>query len=204
MRALLLLLFAFVSHAHAQQDVGLVSLVAGEVAFQDGAAKAFMKVREGDRFSVPAGAQVRLVYFQASRQETHTGPADFIAGSQQSAIQSGAQPQVSTLPASVPQRISRVPELMQNARLGGIQVRGSPVTKRAPEGYIQEATAIYESLRKDMPATDITPELYLYSALSEYQLYEEMAPVVREMERKQPGNDDVRALSEWLKTRRGK
>jgi len=209
MRHLLWLSLFMPALAFAQADVALVNMVSGNVAYSahigaPGQVKAFMKVREGDRFKVAAGAQVRLVYFQTARQEIHTGPADFVAGSQQSAVQSGAQPQVSTLPSSVPQRISRVPELMQNARLGGIQVRGAPVLKRAPEGYVQEATAIYESLRKDTPASDITPELFLYSALSEYQLYEEMAPVVQEMERKQPGSDDVRALAEWLKTRRGR
>lgn len=205
------LLSIFVSGlALAQGDVGLVNLVSGDVSYAaPGGASAkvtaFMKVREGDRFSLPAGAQVRVVYFQTARQETHTGPSSFVAGIEQSAVQGGAQPRVSTLPASVPQRIARVPELMQNAKLGGIQVRGSPVaSKRAPEGYVQEAQAIYESLRKDNPAGDITPELYLYSALSEYQLYDQMAPVVQEMLRKQPGNADVKALDDWLRTRQGR
>jgi hypothetical protein len=204
------LLNVFVSTlALAQGDVGLINLVSGEVSYATAggaAAKvtAFMKVREGDRFSVPAGAQVRVVYFQTARQETHTGPSSFVAGIEGSAVQSGSQPRVSTLPASVPQRIARVPELMQNARLGGIQVRGSPVAKRAPDGYVQEAQAIYESLRKDTSAGDITPELYLYSALSEYQLYDQMVPVVQEMLRKQPGNADVKALEDWLRTRQGR
>ena len=47
-------------------------------------AKAFMKVREGDHFTVPAGAQLRIVYFQGGRQETYTGPATLIAGAQAS------------------------------------------------------------------------------------------------------------------------
>jgi hypothetical protein len=205
---LALALLAVPAAVLAQTDVGLVNLVSGEVSYapQGGAAArvtAFMKVREGDRFNVPGGAQVRLVYFQSARQESFTGPSVFSSGSQQSAVQSGAQPQVTSLPAGVPQRIARVPELMQNAKLGGIQVRGSPPAgRRAPEGYVQEARQTYDSLRKTLPGDDITPELYLYSALNEYQLYDDMRPVVDEMLRKQPKSDDVKALSDWLKTRR--
>jgi hypothetical protein len=193
----------------AQGDAGLVNLVSGEVSYAPqsgsvGKVTAFMKVREGDRFTVPAGASIRLVYFQGGRQEAFSGPSSFTAGAQQSSVQSGAQPQVTVLPAGVPQRIARVPELMQNAKLGGIQVRGQPPAKRAPDGFVREAQATYEAMRKEMPGNDITPELFLYSALNEYQLYEEMSPVVQEMLRKQPASEDVRALADWLKTRRGR
>ena len=63
-------------------DVGLVNQLSGDVAYtaQGGTqskAQAFMKVRQGDRFSLPAGAQLRLVYFNGSRQETWKGPASF-------------------------------------------------------------------------------------------------------------------------------
>ena len=196
--------------ALAQGDVGLVNLVSGDVTYapKGGASArvtAFMKVREGDRFTVPGGAQVRVVYFEGSRQESFSGPASFVSGAQQSAVQSGAQPKVTGLPAGVPQRIARVPELMQNAKLGGIQVRGSPPAgKRAPDGYVHEAQSTYDSLRKALPGDDITPELFLYSALNEYQLYDDMGPVVQEMQRKQPASEDVKALADWLKTRRGR
>lgn len=195
--------------AVAQADVGLVNLVSGEVAYapKSGAAeraKPFMKVREGDRFTVPINAHVRLVYFQGGRQESFTGPASFTSGARQSTVQSGSQPQVTTLPSGVPQRIARVPELMQNAKLGGIQVRGSQPMKRVPEGYVQEARATYESLRKQLPGDDITPELFLYAAFNEYLLYDDMAPLVQEMQRKQPSSEDVKALADWLKTRRGR
>jgi hypothetical protein len=196
--------------ALAQGDVGLVNLVSGDVTYTSkGSAPAkvtaFMKVREGDRFTVPGGAQVRVVYFEGARQESFTGPASFVGGAQQSALQSGAQPRVTSLPTGVPQRIARVPELMQNAKLGGIQVRGSPPAgKRVPDGYVQEARSTYDALRKSLPGDDITAELFLYSALNEYQLYEAMAPVVQEMLRKQPASEDVKALADWLKTRHGR
>ena len=129
-----LLFSAAVSTAQAQTaDVGLVNMLNGDVSYvSDGAAaakaKPFMKVRQGDRFTLPAGAQVRVVYFQGGRQETWKGPASFRAGAQSGEQGSGANPEVSTLPSGVPQKIAQVPELMQIAKLGrsgGVAVRGA-------------------------------------------------------------------------------
>src|SRR5258708_1831864 len=198
MRILLVLALAAVqAAAYAQSDVGLVNLVSGDVSYTPqsgpaGKAKAFMKVREGDRFDVPADGQVRVVYFEGARQERWQGPSSFRATRMHGTPLSGTAAEVANLPASVPQRISRVPELMQNAKLGGIQVRGAQPPRRAQDGALQEARATYERLRKDLPADDITPELFLYSTLNEYQLYEDMAPLVDEMLRKQPNSDDVK------------
>src|SRR3970040_1912977 len=92
--------------AFAADDVGLINHLSGDVTYTSGKsttnAKPFMKVREGDRFSVAAGAQLRVVYFRGGRQESYAGPASFTTGAQQSALQSGAQPQVSTLPPGAP------------------------------------------------------------------------------------------------------
>jgi hypothetical protein len=202
-------LFAVHASASAQADIGIVNLVQGAVTLspQSGAAVAvrpFIKVREGDRFDLPAGSQVRLVYFEGARQERWTGPSSFRAARLQGAALSGAPAEVSALPASVPQRIARVPELMQNARLGGIQVRSAQAVRPVQENAVAEARSTYDQLRKELPADDITPELYLFSALNEYQLYEDMAPVMDEMLRKQPESDDVKSLAAWLKSRRGR
>src|SRR5262249_34963411 len=110
-KALLGLLIAFAPAAYAQQDVGLVSLAAGEVGVQAGAAKPFMKVREGDRFELGAGAELRLIYFAGARQESWRGPAALRAGKQESTLERGSPPKVGTLPATAPQRLARIPEL---------------------------------------------------------------------------------------------
>jgi hypothetical protein len=130
---LMLALLGFQAAAMAQSDVGMVNLVSGDVGYtpQGGPAskvKAFMKVREGDRIDVPAGAQVRVVYFEGARQERWQGPSSFQAARLQGRAISGSAAEVANLPASVPQRIARVPELMQNAKLGGIQVRAAQAT----------------------------------------------------------------------------
>ncbi len=205
-----LFLLATSAGAHAQgADVGLVNLVVGDVMFMPSAGtpakvQAFMRLRDGDRVTVPAGGQVRVVYFEGARQERWSGPASFRAARTQGEPITGKPTDVQVLPATVPQRISRVPELMQNAKLGGIQVRG--LTGRQQSSIVQqetvrEAKVTYQKLRGEMPADDITPELFLYAALEEFLLYEDMKTVVEEMLRRQPGSEDVRALAAYVDSR---
>jgi hypothetical protein len=198
--------------ALAADDVGLINQLAGDVSYTSGSstskAKAFMKVREGDKFSVPAGAQLRIVYFQGGRQESYSGPASLTAGSQASQQQSGAQPQVSTLPAGVPQKIAQTPELIQIARLGrsgGVAVRGAQqqVQRLSPQAQaeVRQARQTYDQLRKSTAADDITPELYLYSVLQDHLLYDDMKTVVSDMQKRQPKNADVAVMAEYVKVK---
>jgi hypothetical protein len=193
--------------AHAEADVALVNLVSGDVSFvpyagQPGKVRSFMKVRDGDRFQLPSGAQLRIVYFEGARQELWRGPARFRAAKLQGNPLEGAPAHVQVLPAIVAQRIAGVPDLLQNARLGGVQVRGAAAGRRTSEAALAEARATYQDLRKQLPADDITAELFLFSALNDNQLYEEMAPLMDEMLRKQPQDADVRSLAAWLQARR--
>lgn len=192
-------------------DVGLINHLAGDVSYTSGnntaKAKPFMKLRDGDRINVAAGAQLRVVYFHGGRQESYTGPVIFTAGMQQSTVQSGAQPQVSTLPSGVPQKISQTPELIQIAKLGrsgGVAVRGAAREQRLTppqQAEVRQARQTYEQLRQSAPADDITPELYLYSVLQDHLLYNEMKGVVSEMQRRQPANPDVAVMVDYVKVK---
>lgn len=205
------LVLAGAAGAALASDVGLVNHLSGDVSYTSGAAtakaKPYMKVREGDRFTVPAGAQLRVVYFQGGRQESYAGPATLTAGSQQSTLQSGGQPQVTTLPSGVPQKIAQTPELIQIAKLGrsgGVAVRGvNGERKLTPQqqAEVKQAKQTYEQLRKGSDADDITPELYLYSVLQDHLLYADMKQVVAEMQKRQPANPDVAAMAEYVKVR---
>ena len=212
MRSAVLAVLLTVSSAALAQgaDVGLVNLVSGDVSYAppsgpSAKVQAFMKVRNGDRFDLSAGAQLRVVFFDSARRERWLGPASFRAVKGASEPVAGKPSEVANLPAGVQQRIARVPELMQHARLGGIQMRGG--LTRAQQASIEQQETIraaretYAQMRKDMPADDITPEIYLYAALYEFLVYDDMKTVVDEMLRKQPGNEDVKPLSGWLKTR---
>jgi hypothetical protein len=209
--ALTALALAATTVAYAAADVGLINQLSGDVSYSSGAqnakARAFMKVREGDRFTVPAGGQVRVVYFQGGRQETYAGPASFTAGAQQGAVQSGAQPQVTVLPSGVPQKIAQTPELIQIAKLGrsgGVTVRGAAREQRLTpqqQAEVRSAHDTYRQMRSSAAADDITPELYLYAVLQDHLLYNDMKAVAAEMARRQPGNADVAELVAYVKAK---
>jgi hypothetical protein len=197
--------------AFAADDVGLINHLTGDVSYTSGGAtakaKPYMKIREGDRISAPAGSVVRVVYFQGGRQESYNGPAAFTAGKQESSVQNGAQPQVSTLPSGVPQKIAQTPELVAIAKLGrsgGVAVRGIGDTKRLTpqqQAEVRQARQTYDQLRQTSASDDITPELYLYSVLQDHLLYNDMKQVVGEMQKRQPANPDVAVMAEYVKVK---
>jgi len=191
-------------------DVALVNLISGDVNYvpqsgTPGRAQPFMKLREGDRIRVAAGGQVRILFFEGARQELWVGPASFRVGKAAAEPVSGKAAEVKGLPAGVPQSLARIPELIQSAQLGGSQLRGMQprpaAAGRDQQATLAQARASYEKLRQDMPADDITPELYLYAALYDFLAYDEMKIVVGGMKRKQPDNRDVMALDAWLTSR---
>ena len=192
-------------------DVALVNQLSGEVAYagQSGTqskAQAFMKVRQGDRFTLPAGAQLRVVYFNGSRQETWKGPASFKAGTQQSEAVSGLLAEAAQLPSGVAQKIAQLPNLVQIARLGrsgGIAVRGGKPGRLSFEqqAEVNQAKATYTQMRQKAPAEDITPELYFYSVLQDHLLYDEMKAVTDDMLKRQPTNPEAQELAAYVRTR---
>lgn len=206
------LLAVALTAAAQSSDVGLVNQLSGEVVYlaQGGTqskAQAFMKVRQGDRFTLPAGAQLRLVYFDGSRQETWKGPAGFKAGTQQSEALSGQAAEAAQLPSGVAQKIAQVPNLLQIAKLGrsgGIAVRGGGKPGRLSseqQAEVSQARATYTQMRQKASAEDITPEFYFYSVLQDHLLYEEMKVVTDEMLKRQPGNPEAQELAAYVKSR---
>jgi len=193
-------------------DVAVINQLSGEVAYagQGGAqskAQAFMKVRQGDRFTLPAGAQLRVVYINGSRQETWRGPASFKAGTQQSEPVSGQAAEAAQLPSGVAQKIAQVPNLVQIAKLGrsgGIAVRGGGKhghLSSEQQAEISQAKSTYAQMRQKAPDEDITPELYFYSVLQDHLLFGEMKPVTDEMLRRQPNNPEAQELAAYVKSR---
>jgi hypothetical protein len=207
------LLLSMTLGAGAQSsDVGLVNQMSGDVSYAgrggtESKAQAYMKVRQGDRFTLSAGAQLRLVYFNGSRQETWKGPASFKAGTQQSETLSGQAAEATQLPSGVAQKIAQVPNLVQIAKLGrsgGIAVRGGGKPGRlTPEqqAEVSQAKANYAQMRQKAAEEDITPELYYYSVLQDHLLYEEMKTVTEEMLKRQPNSAEAQELAAYVKSR---
>jgi hypothetical protein len=195
--------------SQSSADVALVNQLTGEVTYvaeggKPSKAQVFMRVRQGDRFTVSAGGLVRVVYLKGGRQESWKGPASFRAGPAQSDKLSGASPAVEKLPTDVPQKIARVPELIQAAKLGGITIRNpraQPPLSAQDRAEVAEARATYKKMRASAAPDDVTPELYLFSVLQDFSLYEELKPVAEDMQRRQPASAEIRELAEWAKSR---
>jgi hypothetical protein len=79
--------------------------------------------------------------------------------------------------------------------------RASAPTKRElaedPRTRMEKAKETYRALRDQSGEDDITPELYLVGILDAQGEYEELRKVVREAIRRQPGNEDLKALEKW-------
>ncbi len=212
-------LFVFAPSAFAQSaaDAGMINQLSGEVSYQSGGvaaarASAYMKLRDGDVVRVASGASVRVVYFANGRQEAWKGPASFTVGANESrAAQAApgntAQPDISQLPGGVPAKLAQTPEMMAIAKLGragSVTVRG--VAQRplnaAQTAEVQEARRIYERLKGATAADDIMPEIYLYTVVQQYSMYDEMKQLVKTMQVKQPNNESVRDLDAWVENRK--
>jgi hypothetical protein len=204
-------------------DVGLVTQLSGDVTYVNEGyqkipekAQSFMRIRQGDRFKAASGAMLQLVYFQSGRKETWKGPAVFIVDETQSRAEgekgSRVQPEVVILPSGASQGMQRIPVLLRRAglsRSGTTQVRGvvgapqKAITLSEEEkSEIKRAKEIYQSLRKQTKAEDITPELTLLVVLADYEQYEEMEKVIKDAMKTQPDNPVLKQLDEWVKTQK--
>jgi len=198
-------------------DVGLVTKLSGHVTYVNNRyqkspakAQAFMKIRLGDRFELQAEALLQLVYFLGGRQETWKGPAVFTADDSQSYPKTQVQPSVRILPAGTIQGVRRIPVLLRRSgvsRPGATLIRGGvekPLTgivlTQQEKAEIAAAKETYRSLRNQTNPGDITPELYLLGILTDYEQYSEMEGVIEEALRRQPNNDLLKGLREWVHT----
>jgi hypothetical protein len=108
--------------------------------------------------------------------------------------------------------MQRIPVLLRRAglsRSGTTQVRGvvgapqKAITLSEEEkSEIKRAKEIYQSLRKQTKAEDITPELTLLVVLADYEQYEEMEKVIKDAMKTQPDNPVLKQLDEWVKTQK--
>ena len=204
-------------------DVGIITQLSGGVTYRNEEyqktpekAQAFMKILQGDYFQLEVKAMVQLVYFRSGRKETWKGPAAFIAGEVQSQVKSEkgiqAQPEVKILPVGVSEGMRRVPVLLRRAglsRSGIMQVRGpgesfqkSKELSEEKQKEIAMAKENYRNLRNQTKDDDLTPELYLLGILANYDQFEEMEKVIKDALKKQPDNEVLKKLEEWVQTQK--
>jgi hypothetical protein len=200
-------------------DVGLVTQLSGAVTYRNkgyqatpAKAQAFMKIRRGDRFALPTGGVIQVVYFLGGRQETWKGPVAFTIGDSESRPEPAkglrTRPKVVILPAGTTQGVRRIPVLLRRAgvwRPGAGQIRGeveaAPTTfsiTAEEKAEIAEAKEMYRSLRTQTDPRDITPELYLLGVLTDYEQYGEMEEVLNKALKRQPDNEILKKIKKWV------
>ena len=204
---------SFAAASALASDVAVASLVQGEVMVEGPGAPpakltAYAKLFAGDVVQVPAGGQVRAVYLASGRQETWRGPARFRAALPMSEALSGT-PEVVQVPSAVPQKLAKIPELVQiarasNSRAGAVTLRSAAPSSTAEaqrEQVLADARNTYAVMQADAAKDDITPELYLYATYQDYAMYPAMRGLTEVMLTKQPDNPQAKALAAWLAAR---
>lgn len=213
----------------APPDVGLLTQLSGEVSYWNASdqktparAQAFMKVRQGDHFKLPPGTETQVLYFAGGRQESWRGPVTFTAGEEASQIEGAqtapGQPEVRMLPAKAAKKLAVTPLPLPRSSLlysGAIQTMAPKIAGRAEtppvlreektlsreaRQEIKNAQQQYESLRRQAPDNDLTPELYLLGVLAEYGQTREMEQILDQMLKKKPGDPTLQKLQGWVRS----
>jgi len=200
-----LVLLAAAPAARAAGDVGILDRLTGEVMVKSGSgntfrATAFMKVREGDMLTLPAGSEAQIVYFDAKRRELWKGASAFKAGADGSIPVTGKAASVSET-KGVPNRESLV-------QAGNVQRLGSLTLRSArpfpDDAAIARAHADYLQWTAATGPDDILPELSMIGLIQERRQPELLTPYLEALQRKQPNRPEVKALVEQYQHPAGK
>ena len=150
-------------------EVGLVTVASSRILLQDGTAparelKAFIKVRIGDRITLPPESRLQLVFFENGRQETWSGSGMIEVGGKSAKVVKGKpDSKVKTVPDILVKQLSKTPSPDGVAKAGMIRVRSiasSGITVESAENH-------YIELRRVTDADDLTPEAFLLSSYLE-------------------------------------
>ncbi len=153
-------------------DVAVVTLVSGPVRVRadnqaERVLKPFGRVRMDDQIVVPSASKLKIIYLENGRAELWSGAAQFRAGNSASDAQAGS-PEVTNSAVAVRQVLARAPDFSRMSALGGSTIRGRQAPQRQENITLAEIRETYIKLRKELPDTDLTPELFLMSATAEY------------------------------------
>lgn len=174
-------------------DVAMVTLIQGQVSRGTPQGpqpvQAFTKLRHGDLMIIDRGAQLQIVYFDSGRQETWTGGGRLEVARADSTPFGLAPPAVKILPAVVVKQIAKTPALDSQGRAGMLRLRAV-----GPVGDLAAVEASYEKLRGATESSDLSPELYLFSALFEMRQYDRLEKALANLQQIHPANPSVPVL----------
>lgn len=173
-------------------DVAMVTAVQGTatLSFEKEAAKplvAFSKLRHGEQLGLSQGARVQVVYFENGRQETWSGKGIVEIGGQESV--SALKPEIKMLPPLITKQLLKTPASTAKGRAGMIVMR-SIATPEKLKGVEEN----YANLRKQIEPSEISPELYLLSALFELKEFDRIRSLLADLTKRYPERPDVQDI----------
>lgn len=152
----------------------------------------FVRLREGDKLSLPAGAQLSLVYIGRARLENWQGAGTIVVGDSESKATSGKpQSQVRSLPPEVTRQMNRTPSASPDGRVGMMRMRGIP-----PHDAIARLDNDYKQMRSQTTADDILPEVFLLAGLFDLRQYARLEEELKRINSSFSGNSTAAYLHE--------
>lgn len=198
----------FSANLWAASEVVLVSSVRGGVTLDGiGSAKAelqpFLRLKVGDRLSIPADGQVSLVYFDKGRQEIWPGTAVLVVGESESQKISGnAEVRFKQLPPQVTKQMNRSTPSPAEGKVGAVLLRERTDSKVGavrlrsigPIDAMGKLETTYKELRAQADAKDIEPELYLLAGLFEQREYMRLESEMERISKAFPEDNSLKVL----------
>ena len=86
----------------------------------------------------------------------------------------------------------------------GEDLKKTVVPGKKGQTEIARAREVYQRWREHTSPDDVTPELNLLGTLAEYQQYAEMEKVVQNALERQPNNEALKELEQWVRGKLGK
>ena len=223
-----LLSFYSICGAASLPDIGMITRLSGKINYWNKTvnektkpAEGFMKVRPDDEFKLTTDSELQLIFFSNGRKEVWKGPAKLKLGKTGGELTDGNNKnnklEVTQLPSAVVNEVRRISPLIDPTKLhrsGSSAVRGvnkiskTPIEKIALKSAdldieekeeIDAVKQIYKTLLTSSSSDDITPELYLFSVLADYDQFNDIKELIIKMKKKQPENPGVEQLTQWLR-----
>ena len=174
----LIVTLALCGSAFAWADVGMITQVNGDVSITTGgnthAVVPYVKVNTGDKLTLAQGARLQLVYFGNGRQEVWKDQGQVEVGSLDS--KSANKPDIAQLPPLVALQLSKMAVTGQQGKAGMVRMRSM--------GASEALDRQYGDLKRNSPADDTTPEVYLLSGLIEIKDYKRARSILAELDGK--------------------
>ena len=173
-------------------DVAIVTAVQGTVmlTMEKEASKplvAFSKLQQGNRLALKQNAKMQVVYFENGRQETWNEQGVVEIGTQES--NSTLKPEVKLLPPLLARQLVKTPASNIQGRAGMIVMRSISTPEK-----VKSIEDNYADLRKQAEPSDISPELYVLSALFEVKEFGRIRSLLADLGKTYPERADVKDL----------